>query len=161
MEGGRKQDRRGCGSRATVLKTKRFVQLLDGGTSYRRMEAGVQDCRQVVLTPELPKKILIGPRIGNAAKRCSACFSWRLSRKKARTSTGMMMATAAGDDDGIGVGAEIMKQEHDTGNTPPAMSLDQLDALVTHEIQRHVKVVRMSMELLSWMAMRWDRIKWQ
>ena len=70
-------------------------------------------------------------------KRCSACFSWRFSRKKARMSTGMLMATTAGDDDGIVVGAEVMKQQNDTGDAPPAMSLDQLDALVTHEIQRN------------------------
>lgn len=63
-------------------------------------------------------------------KRCSACFSWRFSRKKARMSTGMMMMPNDAS------GTEI-KQENNSSGTPPDMSLDQLDALVTHEIQRH------------------------
>ena len=47
-------------------------------------------------------------------KRCSACFSWRFSRKKARASTD---AVHTGENSGI--------------------SMDQLDALVTEEIQKH------------------------
>ena len=57
------------------------------------------------------------------------CVRWRVVRRLIRGLRSVVRrashgeVTAAGDDDGIGVGAEIMKQENDTGNTPPAMSV--------------------------------------